>query len=203
MRKLSLILIMCLMLTGTVYAESLFSLNASQQGNYVEPKPLFGSVRARGVGDLVTILISETPTITDKASYQTEKNSNLMENIAQTVNRIFETDLKSASGMTGSIDVKGGTNTQRQLGFKDSVAVQVVQVMPNGNLLVQGKKTLVSQNERIDLLVSGMVDPRWINQAGQINSKNVANLQYAATGAGTVSRGQNEGFFTRFFRMIF
>ena len=38
---------------------------------------------------------------------------------------------------------------------------------------------LVNQNERIDLILSGIVDPKWINQSGQINSSKVANLQFA------------------------
>ena len=75
--------------------------------------------------------------------------------------------------------------------------------MPNGNLLVQGKKTLVNANERVDLLVSGIVDPRWIDQQGEISSNQVANLQFAMSGAGTVSRGQNEGILYRFMRYIF
>jgi len=205
MKKLSLVLIFCLLLTvGNAQAESLFSLNASQTSNYIEPKPLFGSVRARGVGDLVTIIVNEAPTISDKGTYQTGKKSSLMENIASTVNNVFDLSVKEGfDGMNGSIDVSGSTTVARQMGFKDNIAVQVVQVLPNGNLLVQGKKTLVQANERMDFMVSGIVDPRWINQYGQVNSKNVANLQFASSGAGTVSRGQNEGFFTRFFRYIF
>jgi len=205
MKKLSLVLIFCLFFTvGNAQAESLFSLNASQTSNYIEPKPLFGSVRARGVGDLVTIVVNEAPTISDKGTYQTGKKSSLMENIASTVNNVFDLSVKEGfDGMNGSIDVSGSTTMARQMGFKDNIAVQVVQVLPNGNLLVQGKKTLVQANERMDFMVSGIVDPRWINQYGQVNSKNVANLQFASSGAGTVSRGQNEGFFTRFFRYIF
>ncbi|GBF23292.1 flagellar L-ring protein precursor FlgH [Candidatus Gastranaerophilus sp. (ex Termes propinquus)] len=206
MRKLSLVLIICALVctAQSAQAESLFSLNATQMGTYIEPKPLYGSIRAKGVGDLLTIIISEAPTLADKGVYQTEKKSSLAENIIKTVNNVFETNLKTGmDGLDGKVDVKGTTTVQRQMQLKDSVAVQVVQVMPNGNLLVQGKKTLVNANERMDMLVSGMVDPRWINQAGEINSRNVANLQFAASGTGTVSRGQHEGIFTRFFRMIF
>ena len=184
-------------------AESLFSLNATQS-SFIEPRPLYSSVRARNVGDLVTIVIAEVPTLTDSGVYETEKTSSILENLTGALNTIFKTNLKGAlNGTNGTISVSGSTNTQRSLGIQDKVAVQVIQLLPNGNLLVQGKKTLVNANERVDLLVSGIVDPRWIDQQGEISSNQVANLQFAMSGAGTVSRGQNEGILYRFMRYIF
>ena len=79
------------------------------------------------------------------------------------------------------------------MGISDSVTVQVVQMLPNGNLMVQGKKTLLNGGERVDLLVSGVVDPRFIDQKGQVSSKNVANFQFALAGKGAVTRAGNEG----------
>ena len=184
-------------------AESLFSLNATQS-SFIEPRPLYSSVRARNVGDLVTIVIDEVPTLTDSGVYETEKTSSILENLTGALNTIFKTNLKGAlNGTNGTISVSGSTNTQRSLGIQDKVAVQVIQLLPNGNLLVQGKKTLVNANERVDLLVSGIVDPRWIDQQGEISSNQVANLQFAMSGAGTVSRGQNEGILYRFMGYIF
>ena len=184
-------------------AESLFSLNATQS-SFIEPRPLYSSVRARNVGDLVTIVIDEVPTLTDSGVYETEKTSSILENLTGALNTIFKTNLKGAlNGTNGTISVSGSTNTQSSLGIQDKVAVQVIQLLPNGNLLVQGKKTLVNANERVDLLVSGIVDPRWIDQQGEISSNQVANLQFAMSGAGTVSRGQNEGILYRFMRYIF
>ena len=175
-RKLAVTLCFIALITGATNAESLFSLNATQS-SFIEPRPLYSSVRARNVGDLVTIVI---------------------------INTIFKTNLKGAlNGTSGTISVSGSTNTQRSLGIQDKVAVQVIQLLPNGNLLVQGKKSLVNANERVDLLVSGIIDPRWIDQQGEISSNQVANLQFAMSGSGTVSRGQNEGVLYRFMRYIF
>ena len=205
MTKKAIFLMLIISMTGLqVCAESLFSLNATQTG-FIEPRPLYASVRARNVGDLVTIVINEVPTLTDTGVYETEKTSSLLENLSGALNTIFKTSRfkGSLNNTSGSISVSGSTNTQRSLGIQDRVAVQVIQLLPNGNLLVQGKKTLVNANERVDLLVSGIVDPRWIDQAGEINSTQVANLQFAMSGAGTVSRGQNEGVLYRFMRYIF
>ncbi len=202
-KKLALAICFMTFLLPQAGAESLFSLNATQT-SFIEPRPLYSSVRARNVGDLVTIVIDEVPTLTDSGVYETEKTSSILENLSNAINTIFKTNLKGALNNTsGTISVSGSTNTQRRLGIQDRVAVQVIQLLPNGNLLVQGKKTLVNANERVDLLVSGVVDPRWIDQQGEISSNQVANLQFAMSGAGTVSRGQNEGILYRFMRYIF
>ena len=63
MKKL-LVLSLVLISYNIARAESLFSLNASQNA-MIEPKALFSSVRARGVGDLVSIIIDETPSSID------------------------------------------------------------------------------------------------------------------------------------------
>ena len=202
-KKLAVTLCFISFLTTGANAESLFSLNATQS-SFIEPRPLYSQIRAINVNDLVTIVIDEVPTLTDSGVYKTEKNSSILENLSNAINTIFKTNLKGAlNGTSGTISVSGSTNTQRSLGIQDKVAVQVIQLLPNGNLLVQGKKSLVNANERVDLLVSGIIDPRWIDQQGEISSNQVANLQFAMSGSGTVSRGQNEGVLYRFMRYIF
>lgn len=201
MKKIVLSLI--LVSTLAANAESLFSLNASQSA-LIEPKALYSTVRARGVGDLVSIVIEEKPELSDTGTFTTEKSSSLAENLTNAINTIFKTKLKGAlDGTKGNLDVKGSTQLQRKVTIKDKVVAQVVQVLPNGNLLVQGKKSVVNQNERVDLIVSGIVDPKWINQSGEIDSSKVANLQFALNGAGSVSRGQNEGILNRAIRTVF
>ena len=118
-------------------AESLFSLNATQS-SFIEPRPLYSSVRARNVGDLVTIVIDEVPTLTDSGVYKTEKNSSILENLSNAINTIFKTNLKGAlNGTSGTISVSGSTNTQRSLGIQDKVAVQVIQLLPSSLFSVQ------------------------------------------------------------------
>ena len=103
----------------------------------------------------------------------------------------------------GSNTVESTTSNQRSMGVTDYVTVQVVQLLPNGNLMVQGKKTILNGTERVDFLVSGVVDPRWIDQNGQVSSRNVANLQFALAGKGSVTRAGNEGFINRAVRYLF
>ena len=206
-KKLILILAAFLMVAQVVQeakAESLYSLGASQSF-YAEPKSLFGSVRARSVGDLVTILLNETITVNDSLNYSADRSSNTVDNFTNFINKVLPgTPLSNKfNNFGGENTVQSTTSNQRSMGVTDSVTVQVVQLLPNGNLMVQGKKTIVNGTERVDFLVSGVVDPRWIDQKGQVNSKNVANLQFALAGKGSVTRAGNEGFINRAVRYLF
>lgn len=188
----------------SVKAESLFVLGASQSF-YAEPKSLFGGVRARSVGDIVTIILNESINFRDSLTYASERSSNTVDNFTNLVNKILPgRPLNNQfNNFGGSNSVDSSTSNNRTMGISDSVTVQVVQMLPNGNLMVQGKKTLLNGGERVDLLVSGVVDPRFIDQKGQVNSKNVANFQFALAGKGAVTRAGNEGIINRAVKYLF
>ena len=200
-----LILIAMMSVMQAAQAESLFVLGASQSFYAAEPKSLYGSVRARSVGDLVTIILSERVTFSDSLNYAAERSSNTVDNFTTFINKLLPgVPLNNQfNNFGGSNQVDSQTSNERSLNVSDYVTVQVVQLLPNGNLMVQGKKTLQNGNERVDLLVSGVVDPRWINDTGQVSSRNVANLQFALAGKGSISRGSNEGIFNRVIRYLF
>ena len=184
--------------------ESLFTMSAMQ--SYMsEPKSLYGSVRARSVGDVVTILLNESIKSVDNLSYDSERSSLTTDNFSSLINKVLPgrplNDQWNQYG--GGNTVTSSSSTNRSMSFQNSITAQVVQLLPNGNLMIQGKKTLVSANERVDLLVSGVVDPRFINESGYIDSANVANLQFALNGKGSTSRLNSEGIVNRVIRYLF
>ncbi len=184
--------------------ESLFTMSA-MQSYYAEPKSLYGSVRARSVGDVVTIILNESVKSVDNLTYDSERSSMTQDNFSSLINRILPgRPLNNEwNQFGGGNTVTSSSSTNRNMAFQNSITVQVVQLLPNGNLMVQGKKTFVNANERVDLLVSGIVDPRFINEQGYIDSANVANLQFALNGKGSTSRLDNEGIINRVIRYLF
>lgn len=188
----------------SVKAESLFTLGASQ--TYAPlPKSLYGGVQARSVGDLISIIMNETVTLANAVTYKSNKASSTTDNFSRFFNTVLGRHLINDNLGTfgGSNSVQNNANTSSKIVFGDTIAVQVVQQMPNGNLVVQGKKTLVNGNERSDLIVTGIVDPRWISSNGQVYSRYVANLQFAVSGRGSISRSDNEGVINRFIKYLF
>ncbi len=201
-----IILTIALILTTAtmgVQAESLFTLGATQ--NYAGvPRSLFGGVQAHQIGDLLSIIMQENITVSDNLTYSSEKSSTTEDSFTNFIKDWFGLKfLKGSNGYGGSNEVSNSAAGGRSMSFGDKIAVQVVQQLPNGNLAVQGKKTLVNGNERMDFIVTGVVDPRWLNVDGEIYSYNVSNLQFALSGRGAISRNQNEGIFNRFIKYLF
>ena len=202
MKKVLVSIAIVMLTVLSVNAESLFTLNATQHYSGT-PRSLFGGVQARQIGDLISIIMEENITVNDNLSYTSEKSSNTVDTFTSFFNRWFGLSLKDSDGYGGTNEVSNTANGARTMTFGDRIAVQVVQQLPNGNLSVQGKKTLVNGNERMDFIVTGVVDPRWLNEDGEIYSYNVSNLQFALSGRGSISRNQNEGIFNRFVRYLF
>lgn len=202
--KLILIIIIGFICEPIVQAESLFTMSASQT-YLTEPKSLYGTVRARNVGDVLTILIEDSVSISDTLEYKSSKTSLTKDSFTNLVNRILPGQPLNDqwNNYGGSNTATGTSASNRIMKFNNSISVQVMQLLPNGNLVVQGKKTIVNANERMDLLVSGVIDPRFIDATGVISSYNVANLQFAVNGKGSASRLNNEGIINRFIRYLF
>ena len=194
-----LIIISILLITpATVNAESLFTLGATQHYQGV-PHSLFGGVQARQIGDLISII-----SVNDNLSYSSQKESNTKDSFTSFIKDwLHVSSLKGSDGYGGTNEVTNSATGSRAMSLGDRVAVQVVQQLPNGNLNVQGKKTIVNGNERMDFIITGVVDPRWLNENGEIYSYRVANLQFALSGRGSISRSQNEGIFNRFIKYLF
>lgn len=194
-----------LIFTGLgVNAESLFTLGAAQNYQGV-PRSLFGGVQAHQIGDLISIRMTESVSLSDNLTYSSGKSSETVDSFTSFIKDWFSIakKLKPSNGYGGSNTVSNSAQGQRALTIGDRIACQVVQQLPNGNLGIQGKKTLVNGNERVDFVVTGVVDPRWLNVDGEVYSYNVSNLQFALSGRGSVSRSQNEGIFNRFIRYLF
>ena len=186
-----------------VNAESLFTLGATQNYQGV-PRSLFGGVQAHQIGDLISIRMAESVSINDNLTYSSKKESKTTDSFTSFIKDWLHLSfLKPSDGYGGTNEVSSSGQGQRALSMGDRIACQVVQQLPNGNLGIQGKKTLVNGNERVDFIVTGVVDPRWLNVDGEVYSYNVSNLQFALSGRGAVSRSQNEGIFNRFIKYLF
>ena len=203
MKRIIAIFTILMLSTVSVNAESLFTLGATQHYQGV-PHSLFGGIQARQIGDLISIVMSENIAVNDNLSYSSKKESNTRDSFTSFIKDwLHISALKPSDGYGGSNEVSNSATGARAMTLGDKIAVQVVQQLPNGNLNVQGKKTIVNGNERMDFIITGVVDPRWLNENGEIYSYRVSNLQFALTGRGSISRSQNEGIFNRFIKYLF
>ena len=207
-RKLQFLIISMItvmMVNASAFGESLFSLGVSQNAAPMVPRSLYSSVKAKAIGDLVTITINEASVSSDNISLSINKSSTTVDNFRDMVNKVLP-----GKWVPEGLDDYGGehalgstANSQRAVKMSDTITTQVVQVLPNGNLIVQGKKVSVNGGEKVNVVISGIVDPRFIDNAGKIDSGKVANLQIAMSGKGSISTSGSDNPINRFIRYLF
>ncbi|MBH5388607.1 MULTISPECIES: flagellar basal body L-ring protein FlgH [Bradyrhizobium] len=155
-------------------------------------RAFFKDQRARQVGDLLTVTVN----ITDKANIENDtsrsrtnkEDSGITDFIgSQTITqpnkilpgRILTADSTSSSEGKGSVDRKEALQT--------NVAAVVTQVLPNGNLVVEGKQEIRVNFEIRELIVAGIVRPEDIQSDNTIDSTKIAQARIAYGGRGQIT----------------
>jgi flagellar L-ring protein precursor FlgH len=82
------------------------------------------------------------------------------------------------------------------------IAVRITDVLPNGNLVIEGKRETAFSMEHQTIVLRGIVRPYDVNSNNTVESYNVADATIEITGKGTVSDGQDKGWFVRIWDKI-
>ncbi|WKA26844.1 flagellar basal body L-ring protein FlgH [Bradyrhizobium roseum] len=156
-------------------------------------RAFFKDQRAARIGDLLTVTVN----ITDKANIanQTQRSRSNKEDSgitdfigAQTLGaqaqKILPGRILTADSTTSS-DGKGSVNRQEAL--QTNVAAVVTQVLPNGNLVVEGKQEIRVNFEIRELIVAGIVRPEDIQSDNTIDSSKIAQARIAYGGRGQIT----------------
>jgi flagellar L-ring protein precursor FlgH len=156
-------------------------------------RAFFKDQRAARIGDLLTVTVN----ITDKANIANEtqrsrsnkEDSGITDFIgAQTLGvqaqKILPGRILTADSTTSS-DGKGSVNRQEAL--QTNVAAVVTQVLPNGNLVVEGKQEIRVNFEIRELIVAGIVRPEDIQSDNTIDSSKIAQARIAYGGRGQIT----------------
>jgi flagellar L-ring protein precursor FlgH len=78
----------------------------------------------------------------------------------------------------------------------------VVDLLPNGNLAIEGKRELYINNEKKEILLQGVVRPRDIGYDNAVYSTQVADAKVIYTGIGVIGEKQRPGWLTRVFDIV-
>jgi len=165
-------------------------------------RTLFEDRRARYVGDTMTISIAETTS----ASTSSDTKASRTGSITASAGPITGLPGKSFQGMqlTGnsatSLDGKGEAAANNV--FTGTIAVTVIEVLPNGNLLVSGEKQVSIGAGTEYIRLSGIVNPYFINSANTISSAQVADARIEYKETGVISEAQVMGWLARFFLSV-
>lgn len=164
---------------------------------------LFQDLRARNVGDILSIAITETTTTNDREQRAGDRRTRNDAGGAFNFNSQIGTNPSSTGAGTGAINsdtrrrFDGSAQMSSNRQFVDRMAVTVVDVLPNGNLVFEGYRTRVIAGEERALRVTGVVRPTDIGAANTVQSQFVANFKISYVGRGTQSEFTNQSLIGR------
>ena len=178
--------------------------------------PLFEDVRARNVGDTLTIIVAEstagsrstsdgstmanssasgTPTVTSGTA-GTGGGASALATLLKPINISSNNTDKSASSGSGAASQS----------LTGTITVTVIEVLSNGNLVVSGEKQVALTNSNDFIRFSGVVNPLYISNMNTVQSTQVADAHLEYKNAGEMNQVINDakslGFLGRFFKSV-
>jgi len=165
---------------------------ALQPGSLWTPTSLFSDLtsdlRARRVGDIVTILVQEKASAVSSGTVKTQRNSSLQSTISAAggITRATGPWANLAKASTAnSLDGQGATT--RDTTLTATISAVVTQVLPNGSLVIQGTKNVKINNENQILGLRGLVRPVDLDTTNTVSSDRVAQMDLQVNGKGVVA----------------
>lgn len=163
-------------------ANSLFDANNFES--------LAGDNRAHRVGDVLTILVTETAVASTSATTSTSKFSGVSGSVGFPI----------ASG-EGDIalgqEFDGGGSVERSGRLLATLTVSVKEVMDNGDLLVKGEQNVELNEEAQRIFIEGRVRPNDISADNTVLSTRVSNAKISYDGDGVLGEKQKPSFFSK------
>jgi len=188
---------------GTACGESLWRKAGREAGS------LYVDTKARQVGDIVTIVIQEA------ASVSKQRDSELTKTTASEFElelfRLFGLENRRHSGVTGQTPAvkwnsdrsfKGEADTSSTEQFTKTMAAIVKEVLPNGNLVIEGVSDVVTDDDITTVTVTGVIRPIDISAANTVSSQKIANARINYQAKGPLKQTTRRGWLNRFIDVI-
>lgn len=161
--------------------------------------------KARRVGDIVTIIVTETASASKQAATATGRSSELsagipafmgLEGAGILLNNLGgkEANLSKLIDASASSKFDGSGSTTRKETLTATITAKVVDLLPNGNLRIEGRRNVKVNNEDQIVTVRGTVRQRDITPENTVNSAYIADAQITYAGEGIISDRQKPGW---------
>jgi flagellar L-ring protein precursor FlgH len=151
-------------------------------------------LRAAQIDDIVTIVVSESLSAVASGVTNTSRKSAATSNL----NSLFgpaNPRLKNLLDVAGNQSLQGQGQTSRNMTLSTTISARVVEVKPNGDMVVEGTKDIAVNSEKQSIVVRGTVRAVDLNSANAVASNNVANMQIKVNGKGVVGDAVRRPFF--------
>lgn len=178
---------------SAAWADSIWPGGQADQGNN---SSLTADQRALTVGDLVTVQVVENAVATQSANTNTKKEANVSGGAGLGSWGTGSIPLQSY-GAGAQENSSGGGTSNRSGKLVTTLSARVVNVLPNGNLFIEGRRTVQVNDEKQNIVLSGIIRPRDVSPNNMIMSSAISDAQIKYEGKGPLSEKARAGVFSR------
>ncbi len=194
-------------------AGAIFSV--AHTGAQFHEATLFTDTRARRVGDILTIQLVEQTTAEKESETIIEQETTFQNDnptvfggspsiprppiVRNVLDAGPDRRFNLANNINSNKDFEGLGETTQSNRIRGEIAVTVAEVLPNGNLVIQGEKVMTLTRGNEYLRFSGIVRPMDVAADNSVPSSRVANTTVHYTGDGEVAESNAMGWLARFF----
>lgn len=161
---------------------------------------LYKDKKAFKVGDVLTVNILEQASASHQTNTQAKKTSST--GITWGSQRSTLLPFQDL-GVTGNENFQGGGRSTRAGDLTGRITVRVIDVLPNGNLVINGNRTITVNDEKQVMEITGIVRPEDVTAENSVLSSLVADAQIRYTGRGAVTEKAKLGLISRLLSMLF
>ena len=162
---------------------------------------IYSDVKARRVGDIITVNLRENTSATKSAGTTTSRESEMTVdpllglggNVVNIGGRGIQLDVSAENEFTGDAQANQSNS------LNGNISVSVIEVLSNQNLVIRGEKWLTLNNGDEYIRLTGVIRPADISPGNEIDSSKIANARIQYSGTGTFADAQQQGWLTKFF----
>jgi flagellar L-ring protein precursor FlgH len=199
MKIFPLLTLSCLLGPAIASAQSLWTSAANSE------RSMFADHKAGRKGDILTVVISESQAATSSQSKKSNKDSSIDAGVSQF---IFPPGLSGlgthggalpATKLAAKSDFSGGGEVNNTQNLSARAAVLVTDVLPNGNLVIEGVRIVTFSGETQYLVLHGLVRADDVTSLNTVASSNVADVRLEVISEGSLTDAQKKGWLTKLY----
>lgn len=187
---------------AAVRADSLWPAQATGTSAMVADR------KAARTGDILTVVVAESAAASSSQSATTKRESS----VEDAINRYLFSATKGSFGTykgetpatsaAGKAATSGGGDVSNSQSLNSRAAVLVADVLPNGNLVIEGVRVVTFSGETQYVVLHGLVRPDDVSSANTVLSTNIADARVEFIGEGKLTDAQKRGWLTKLYERL-
>ena len=194
----TLFTLLLLSVTPGLRSESLWPANGQTS------RSMFADRKAAAKGDILTIVVSESAVAQSSQSKKSSRDSSLEDAITRFIYPGLGTHkgaLPGAAG-TGKSSYSGGGDVSNTQSLSARAAVHVTDVLPNGNLVIEGVRVVTFSGETQYVVLRGIVRHDDIARDNSVVSTNIADARVEFYSEGSLTEAQKRGWLAKVYEKL-